>query len=404
VYLAGEAYTSSLEMAEPCWVYLFGNGLSLMFNREHYSLPNLTKQTRRVLDSLPGLRSGGGTLLTELEEIQAGLATDEQRYGIGSFEQLAGALDRLSNVLSEVGPLAQLASEDAQEIIRALWSQLRILYKRVVGIVLRGVMSHADGHGEWGYLHEVARHLADKAIHQREIDVFTLNYDALLDAALITMERERRGTNVSFQLMDEFDGRQFFEVPVLTPNEEVVPLKALAWRVEPFAPDDPQLRLHHLHGAGTWMRYQDTIYKAANLQAMRACRIYESWVEGIEGQEEEGFVEPVVLLGDQKETSVGRRPFDATYEELIRALTEATHIAIAGYGFQDLPLNRILHDYRGDAEVLIVTTGVSDARLRDVFGIPRWSRQFPDWLTVDWRGLPEGLVSERVPDLPLNDA
>jgi hypothetical protein len=153
------------------------------------------------------------------------------------------------------------------------------------------------------------------------------------------------------------------------------------------------IRLHHLHGAGTWLRYRGDIYKARALSELRACRLYTSWAEGIEGQEDEGeWVAPSVLLGDQKETWVTIPPFNESYERLAWTASTAEELVVAGYGFGDLPLNRALRDYRdqSDARVHVVNSGwYVESRARDA--LPRFGYK-TEWLSFDRRGLPEGLV------------
>lgn len=97
-------------------IYLFGNGLSLAFNEDHYALDALTS---RVRDRLSGMRiPGGEPLLNHLEEIATALRPDLSPTPRQSFEEIAGPVDRLANTLSEFGPLVRVATNDQRALPR----------------------------------------------------------------------------------------------------------------------------------------------------------------------------------------------------------------------------------------------------------------------------------------------
>ena len=75
---------------------LIGNGLSLAFNPDHYSLANLTERVRK---RLAGMRMNGGTLLDDLDAIRTSLRPDFVARSGESFEDIAGPVDRLANTL-----------------------------------------------------------------------------------------------------------------------------------------------------------------------------------------------------------------------------------------------------------------------------------------------------------------
>jgi hypothetical protein len=304
---------------------------------------------------------------------------------------LRGPIDDLATALSEVGPLQALVeNNDERAVLDAMNRRLRRAYRQVVGAVLENVMARGDTERNWSYLYSIADHLRQEAHRQGFVDVFTLNYDALLEAALLHIQEQDYPR--SFDLADEFDGRDLYTIPVLGSDGGVHDIYAFGWRGDVYGGGQlPLVRLHHLHGAGTWLRWQGDTFKARRLPDLRNWGLYTSWARGIEGREREsGWVSPMVLLGDQKERWVTTPPFTETYERLA-AVATATELVIAGYGFGDVPLNRALREYRaqGEAIVKVIHTGWgSEGKAREAFKPPYGS----NWLSFDGRGLPEGLV------------
>jgi hypothetical protein len=170
---------------------LIGNGLSLAHNREHYSLVNLTERVRM---RLAGMTTGTGTLLDDLDEIRASLRPDFVPRTGESFEDVAGPVDRLANTLSEFGPLGRVATPEQRLVLQDLEVALRALYTRVVGAVLEEVVAHPTTDAGWDAVNQVGLRLAELTLEQGGMDVFCLNYDALLDAALINATARLRGT------------------------------------------------------------------------------------------------------------------------------------------------------------------------------------------------------------------
>lgn len=365
-------------------IYLFGNGLSLAFNRGYYVLPALTGRVRDRLSTM--VTADRQPLLNHLEEIGEALRPDVAPAQRESFEEIAGPVDRLANALSEIGPLVRVATDEQRRALQDLRRKLRALYKRVVGSVLESVVDHPPGELGWDPVNEVADHLVVRAIDQGELDVFCLNYDALLDSALL---QARDGEHAGrFGLMDEFQGYDEQLIQVYTTNQGLVDIEALSWRWGGYAPEHPPLRLHHLHGAGPWMRLNNEVYKGRSLEEMRNAGVFSAWAEGIEGGEEEGQVEPVVILGDQKGPSVQRSPFNQTYEAFATAVSSADEIVLGGFAFLDEPLNRTIAAYRRPGSRIIVVNpreGI-DAVARQALELRE-----DDPLVIVQQHLPDGL-------------
>jgi hypothetical protein len=364
---------------------LIGNGLSLAFNPDHYSLANLTERVRK---RLAGIRMNGGTLLDDLDAIRTSLRPDFVARSGESFEDIAGPVDRLANTLSEFGPLSRVASNDQRSVLHDLEITLRGLYTRVVGAVLEEVATHPATETGWEPVEQVGLRLVQMAFEQDGMDVFCLNYDALLDLALIRPTEWLGPYWKRVSLSDEFHGIDIGMVPLHRPDGSIERVKAHRWRVGSYYPEYAHLRLHHLHGAATWMRWDGDIWKASSLADVRACDLFTSWAEGVERPGERGAVEPVVLLGDQKEPSVGRPPFNENYEAFAIAVGLADEIILAGFSFMDRPLTRTIVQHRQqDARVVVINPSKDiEERARDVLAMGK-----ADPLTVIHAPLPEGI-------------
>ena len=362
--------------------YLIGNGLSLAFNFDHYNLMSLTD---RVKDRLAGMSTDAGPLIEQLDEIGASLRPDLVPASQQSFEDIAGPVDRLANTLAEFGPLDRVASDDERIVLRNLRRKLRALYTRVVGAVLEEAVQHPTTSTGWTGVNEVAEHLAEVALRQGDLDVFCLNYDALLDSGLIQTTNGAYWNRVA--LSDEFRGWPVYGVPIFTKDRHIISVQALGWRGGPFSPGLANLRLHHLHGAGTWMRFEGQVRKAKSLDQLRQLGLFTAWAEGIERPGEVGAVEPVVLLGDQKGASVARPPFNENYEAFATAVSGADEIVLAGFSFMDRPLSRTISTYRQvHARIIVVNPSTDiETRAREALGL-----KDSDPIDVVGQPLPEG--------------
>jgi hypothetical protein len=364
---------------------LIGNGLSLAYNRDHYSLANLTERVRMRLAAMP---TDGGTLLDDLDEIRTSLRPDFVPRTGESFEDIAGPVDRLANTLSEFGPLDRVATDEQRSVLHNLEMTLRGLYTRVVGAVLEEVAAHPPTEAGWDPVHDVGRRLAQMTLEQGEMDVFCLNYDALLDAALIAATAWLGPYWKAVALSDEFHGLDVGMVPLYRPDGSIGQVEAHRWRVGSYYPRFAHLRFHHLHGAATWMRWGGDIWKASSLGEIRDCGLFTSWAEGVERPGESGAVEPVVLLGDQKESSVARRPFNENYEAFAIAVGLADEIILAGFSFMDRPLTRTIVQHRQQGARVVVINPSKDIEERALEALAMGKA---DPLTVINAPLPEGI-------------
>lgn len=365
-------------------VYLFGNGLARTFSEAHYNLPTITQAVQELASEVP---LEGGTLLDALKKLAAANNPDQvSGLMLSDFEHIAGPIDRLAHSLSEVTMLVGLANTEAEKaLILALSDRLRSIYKRVVGAALVHVTQHSEATGNWAPINQVAEHLTEVVAVQHRLDVFTINYDALLDSALLQIS----STHEDFKLADEFRGYSPDTIPVLMREVGLQNVPAFPWREDFYAPTQPLVRLHHLHGAATWLTYQGTVYKARSLEQIREGGLFTAWVYGVEGHGTAGQVEPTVILGDQKARAVKLDPFVETYQALVAAVQRSTCLVIAGYSFKDRPLNRVLRSFvRDDAQVVVIDPGPGvESAARAALGF----HQNDGRLTIVPQGLPDGL-------------
>ena len=328
--------------------YLFGNGLSLTYNAEHYRLETLSELVRVRLG---GTDAGGGkSLLNEVDTVAKALGP-----GLGKnndFEKLAGPIDTLAKSFVQLSRLQSIAGDrDTRIALYRMSTRLRKLHSQVVGMVLDLVAGTLPD-GDWTPMNKVADHLFEAAGWEGELDVFTLNYDALLDCALL----DARSRHRSVSLMDEFDGRkEGLEIRIPGKNKFIL---TNTWRFDPYTPPHAPLRLHHLHGAATWLEQGPNVYKA-ELKSLRDFGVFDRWESG-----NQIGVSPAVVLTDQKERVVGRWPFVESYERLTAAVAGSSQLVIAGYSFRDRPLNRVLvGSLNSDCEVLAIVRSDRSKRL-----------------------------------------
>jgi hypothetical protein len=311
--------------------YLFGNGLSRSFNDEHYRLDNLSDAVARALSRRPtGLRR---TLLDDVKEL--GEALYPGGYDGGNFEKLAGPIDTLAQTFVLMSALSSLVRYDKAKaaLLLEMSENLSRIHRQVVGIVL-DLVAGVKVEGNVQNVKRVAEHIFEVVEEQGEVDVFTLSYDARLDSELLELHR----LSDTASLSDEFDGRLEREVEIpLKFGNKVARLEAKPWRTEPYVPSRKAVRLHHLHGAATWLEWNGDVFKASSLDGLRTLKVFSSWGNGIDLGPR-----PSVVLTDQKGRAVERSPFNEAYSDLMLAVWSSDEVVIAGYAFNDEPVNNAL--------------------------------------------------------------
>ena len=355
-------------------VYVFGNGLSIAFRPEQFLLPNLTRRVRDLL--VMAEWEGRGSAWSELRRIVSAVSPDELSSGQAmAFEQFAGPLERLAEGVRALSALLPAGGPQDQAALQRLESTAKATFARVVGAVLTAV-TELPPEGDWTVLRHVARHVVDATPNELQSHVFTLNYDALLDSALLSLRDARRSTVHGFDISDEFDGRSP-SMRQLGANS----VKTWRWRTDPPSAARRTIRLHHLHGGANWLRGSDGIRKA-RLDDVRGSGLYAGWIAG-----QATPFEPAVVLGDSKQRLVAREPFGTAYDELQLALRESERVVVAGYGFGDVPLNRALGRYLRPTTTLTVVNPSNLNTLR----IARKLELDRSRIRLIREGLPQGL-------------
>jgi len=368
-------------------VYLFGNGLSLAFSKDYYSLPALTARISQRLSAMT--LPDHSTLLEQLEAVGATIRAQSPPR---DFEDIAGPIDSLASALSDLGPLIRLADTREQKAaLTDLSRKLHRLYVQAVGAVLEVVVDHAAAKGDWNRVNAAAEDVVRQARETKSsVHVFVLNYDALLDSALLEAVRASRRV----QMHDEFYGGETWTVTVPNAEGRPVQIPALPWRRGSFVLGEPHVCLHHLHGAGTWLLADQQVFKAKRLDRLREIGVFSAWAEGREDPHGRGLAEPLVLLGNQKERMVARWPFSETYQSFATAVATADELVLAGYSFRDRQLNQVVvQNRRPGCGVIVVNPSPSldERAVGRELGLPKNNQ---DLQTIR-QPLPEGLAARR---------
>lgn len=316
-------------------VGVFGNGLSVSAN-SRFRLPDLTQTVRTRLDEVV---IGGQTARQWLDTVADNmLADNDPPQWHGDFERLLGPLDRLSRVLNTdlravIGGLRPELRDQLEEIS----GEVRALYLRGVAAVLAVIDENVSVEAV-ANLEPVVRWLTEGQQAADRVAIYSLNYDALLDRALFALMGELAPDGQPrIRLADEFSGHDAdaFQVPVSNVVGDAI--VARLPRTDTWTDRRRPLDLFHLHGGEQWLRTSDGLHVKAQLADIRARHLHERWMAG-----ESLLVQPAVVLTDQKSRAVDRPPFDNDYAHLRDDLLAADRVVISGYGFGDVPLNRVL--------------------------------------------------------------
>jgi hypothetical protein len=343
---------------------ILGNGLSVGFD-ERLFLGRITAEVRARL----------GADYTETLDALAELAQPEDPEAREpeyrrNFERLAGPLDRLAHVLTAVEPLLDLDVAVIRSL-RVAAVDLRRHYLAILGTVLSVIdeccvvsIPTPERRAAWDRMNVFGGALVE--LHQEfgRSSFFTLNYDSLLFSAML--ERSRF----------VYDGFRYGEL-----NE---PLDQ--WAEPP---------LFHLHGSITWVRTPEGVILKRLTEEVRAQRHLQRWAAG-DGSE--GL--PVVVLGDLKTRQAERHPIHLFYEELQRRLAVVKWVAVGGYGFGDVPLNREIARYlarSADNRLLLWSRSEPDRpRLLRRLTLPGHGGPRPDQVVWEEVQLPDPAVVHRL--------
>lgn len=320
-------------------VAVLGNGSSIPYNPD-LAMEPLTERVLRSFAEVPGNVDQVAEALLRLAEAADREPLDRRR----TFEDLFGPIERLGSGLRALRDLASLMGA-ASEVRAAFLTAVRFgeeLRRRTVGAALDVVANLSYGQGAQGMekVISLVRWLAGEAGAEGTVRIFTLNYDALIDAAALDLNQSNPEIGVS-DMAQGFDGG-LLEV-VLGQRVPAYPLR-----------DDDEytnrIVIYHIHGSLQWVRSEGQVWKVDDLDRLREMSYWRLYAEG------QASVEPVVILADQKIRAIEADPFAWAYRRLSRELRAAQGILIGGYGFGDEPLNRVLRQEinRNGCPVLVV--------------------------------------------------
>lgn len=311
---------------------LVGNGSSIVYN-DLLRIGPLTDGIVEAFSELAGTDAG---------DALAGFAHQVTGDARSDFEGLLGPLDTITQALPAlVGTTAPFESVDwVAQPLNAATAALRRLHRLGLATALGLIATRAFGQGQdaldagAGTLMNQLQEVANGDL----LTVGTLNYDGLLHAVLPDDRVADLATGLAAGPVELIPG---------------VHLESWPLRSAPDFPEDRDIHLLHLHGSLGWLRCPDGPVRKFRIDDLRSI---DFWARLAQGQVN---ADPVVVLTDRKEATVGAEPFALAYLVLGRRLSTARHWCIAGYSFRDSPLNQAL----SDAVAARRTLGLPEPRL-----------------------------------------
>ena len=319
-------------------------------------MANLTERLEAALDEPTR------TALAEISVLSAPeTAAGPAARSVG-FEEIVGPLDRIASAVRTLAPLAR--SPGSADVLIEAYEYLRRRYVQLVGIILSEVTGAArlPSSTDWTRLNDFADRLSKVSRHHDTV-VFTLNYDTLLESALL----ERHAG----WFYDGFAG------------------VSLSFN-HPLDRRPGTIGAYHLHGSALWFQDPSGAVRKVRSDSLRRQGLLDDWISGSQTN-----ALPVVVLSDLKSHAIARYPFDLLYQELWSELTTASTLVIAGYGFGDRPINALVAQWmRRSAGLLEVwsrdqvrahATAVDRLRLEDgsIGRLSSFSVELPDPDAVD---------------------
>ena len=301
-------------------VVLVGNGLSVGLNKD-FSLPNITKKFFERLT--PEHQSFVKHHMDRIEK-QEYLQTDFEE-AIASIEQAYDSLKNYFDFLDENDQGEQFMEAyglEKREIEKHLLAMKEIIYEYTASI-----LDLIDGHVHW---HEINENLfgfiewLQEAIEEsNHIDLFTLNFDLLLETILL--ESIGTKTFMDFHIPRDSWGliqneKRYFFSPDLA-------LSAFG---------ELKVKLHHLHGSlSSFKDIQTGKTFKITTEALRNNDVYSKIFDL--------NITPSIVTGGGKSSKIQEMPFNFYYNNFRRLLTDENNLCdelyIIGYSFRDEHIN-----------------------------------------------------------------
>ena len=306
-------------------VVLVGNGLSVGLNKE-FALPNITKRFYNRLSSehksfikhhMDKLEKGG-YIQTDFEEA---IASIEQAYdSLKNYYDFLAENEEGKNFLDSYG----LKKDELEKHVTAM--------KEIIFEYTASILELIDGHVRWSEIDEQLSGFTDWLLETiketKNVDLFTLNFDLLLETILL----ETIGTenfmdyHVPRDRWDLIDNeKRFFFSPDLS-------LNMFGKR---------KVRLHHLHGSLSSFKdiQSGKTFKIAT-EDLRKNEIYNKIFDL--------NIVPSIVTGGGKSLKVQEMPFNFYYNNFRQKLNDENHLCdelyIVGYSFRDEHINNSIRD------------------------------------------------------------
>lgn len=348
---------------------LIGNGASIAYNPE-LSVPALTKGIVEAFRNRGGTNAGNA--LANFAAQATGTDTKED------FERLLGPLDHITNalpMLNALTPALAASPPNVQDSFDRVTEVLHDLHRLGLASVLDLVARRAQGQGQ-DTLDATVGALCNRLMGlpwNGLLTMATISYDGLLHAAML--EQHMADLAAGFNEAER----------VIVQNGDPIP----SWPLRTSAdfPLGPRIHVVQLHGSLGWLRDAEGSVRKFRIEDLRQQNYWAHLGEG------SATATPVVVLTDRKEQQVGTPPFELAYRVLQERLIASDKWLVAGYGFNDTPVNNALrrsiklrHDMaQGDPDILVLGRGNEGPIRQAVSGVLTVPRER---LFVDGAGVP----------------
>lgn len=303
-------------VAVPRFACLFGNGASTIYSDE-LTIASLTKAIVKRFAALADRD-------TALEDLAA-LAKAFHGESRHDFESLLGPLDTMAEALPYLSSLAKAfgGGDEFEDAAAPLLNRVKMLHRVGLATTLDLIADRTHQARSGQFNHSVGR--VAKAIRdlRGHTTVGTLNYDGLLHGGLL-------GHRQVADLARGYD-EQAIAVVHDGPKRTGYPM-----RTGPDFPNDANVVILQLHGSLGWLRLDDGEVRCFSIDHLRQDHYWKRLAEGASDWS------PVVVLTDRKGRAVSADPFALAYQLLTDAFIEADRWLVAGYSFQDTPVNKML--------------------------------------------------------------
>ncbi|MGM0877747.1 MAG: SIR2 family protein [Bacillota bacterium] len=303
-------------------VILTGNGLSVGLNRS-FALQNITKKFYDQLDV-----ENRAFIEYHMERLKEG------KYDQLDFEEAIASIEQIHDSLNHyVTFLTTLEGERFLESYNLKRSELGKhldTVRQVINTYTSSIVEIIDGNVKWdeigdnlsGFINFLQSEFKDK---QNEFDLFTLNFDLLLETILLKLVDTDLFTDFHIP-RGNYDGMAKFNFD---------PEMAAAVFGE------RNIKLYHLHGSlSSFKRLDDGRIFKLRTEDMRLGDIYK--------RVNEHNLVPSIITGGYKSNKIQTSPFNYYYREFKKRMVNPDSLCeelyIIGYSFRDSHINEAISE------------------------------------------------------------